>query len=423
MTSRLLLGCIGDDFTGSTDLANTLVRNGMRTVQLLGVPDENTACLEADAIVIALKSRTAPVTHAVAESLAARRWLQSRGAKQLFFKYCSTFDSTDQGNIGAVADALLDGVARFSVACPAFPENKRTIYKGHLFVGDMLLSDSPMRNHPLTPMTDANLVRVLGRQTSGKVGLIELNTVQQGASAVRASLRQLTKDGYRYAILDAIEDAHLFILGEACRELPLITGGSGMALGLAENFRRAGLLAPNTNADALPAVGGLAAVIAGSCSVATLGQIAFMQRTHPSYKLNPLKLAAGEHHVSTVLDFAKSKLAQGPVLIYASASPEEVRQAQQALGKERASEVIETAQGKVAQGLVAAGVRKFVIAGGETSGAVVNALNIKALQIGPQIDPGVPWTMSMGEPKIALALKSGNFGSEDFFLKALACIS
>ena len=422
MTTKLLLGCIGDDFTGSTDLANTLVRNGMRTVQLLGVPDDDASVPDTDAIVIALKTRTAPVKDAIAESLAARRWLQRRGAKQLFFKYCSTFDSTDQGNIGPVADALLDGLGNFSVACPAFPENKRTIYKGYLFVGDVLLSDSPMRNHPLTPMTDASLVRVLSRQTSGKVGLIELNTVKQGAVAVRAAIEKLVNDGFRYAILDATEDAHLMILGEACNDLPLITGGSGIALGLPENFRCAGLLAKNAQADTLPAVGGSAAVIAGSCSVATLGQIAYMQRSHPAFKLDPQKLANGEDQVSGALEFAKAKLAQGPVLIYASASPDEVQQSQQALGKERASEVIETAQGKIAQGLVAAGVRKLVIAGGETSGAVVSALNVKALQIGPQIDPGVPWTMSMGETKIALALKSGNFGSEDFFLKALKCI-
>jgi 3-dehydrotetronate 4-kinase len=423
VNSPLLLGCIGDDFTGSTDLANTLVRNGMRTVQLLGVPEDGANLPDADAIVIALKSRTAPVKDAIAESLAARRWLQRRGAKQLFFKYCSTFDSTDQGNIGPVADALLDGIGNFSVACPAFPENKRTIYKGHLFVGDVLLSDSPMRNHPLTPMTDASLLRVLSRQTSGKVGLIELSTVKQGATAVRAAIEKMIGEGYRYAILDATEDAHLMILGEACKDLPLITGGSGMALGLPENFRCTGMLATNARADVLPAVGGSAAVIAGSCSVATLGQIAYMQRSHPAFKLDPLKLASGEDQVSSALDFAKANLTQGPVLIYASASPEEVKQAQQQLGKERASEVIESAQGKIAQGLVAAGVRKLVIAGGETSGAVVSALNVRALQIGPQIDPGVPWTMSMGEPKIALALKSGNFGSEDFFLKALKCIN
>ena len=423
MSSPLLLGCIGDDFTGSTDLANTLVRNGMRTVQLLGVPDDDAGVPDADAIVIGLKSRTVSVKEAIKESLAARHWLQRRGAKRLFFKYCSTFDSTDQGNIGPVADALLDGLGQFSVACPAFPENKRTIYKGHLFVGDVLLSDSPMRNHPLTPMTDSSLVRVLARQTSGKVGLIELNTVKQGAAAVRVAMERLMSEGYRYAILDATEDAHLLALGEACNDLPLITGGSGIALGLPKNFRRAGLLAPNSTADRLPEVGGLSAVIAGSCSVATLGQIRFMQGTHPSFKLDPIRLAAGEDQVTAALDFCKAKLAQGPVLIYASASPDEVKQAQQALGKERASEVIETAQGKIAQGLVAAGVRKLIIAGGETSGAVVSALKVKALQIGPQIDPGVPWTMSMGETKIALALKSGNFGSEDFFVKALKCIS
>jgi uncharacterized protein YgbK (DUF1537 family) len=424
----MLLGCIADDFTGATDLANTLVRNGMRTVQLLGVPDADTPRVDADAIVVALKSRTIAVADAVAQSLAALKWLQATrpnggGARQILFKYCSTFDSTDQGNIGPVADALCDALGtKFSVACPAFPENKRTIYKGYLFVGDVLLSESSMRNHPLTPMTDASLVRVLQRQTKHKVGLVELANVRQGTALVRARMQALQQDGYRYAIMDATEDAHLMTLGEALADTPLITGGSGIALGLPENFRRAGLLARNDRADALSPVGGLAAVIAGSCSVATLGQIAHMQRTCPSFKLDPMELARSAQPVTDAINFARGKLAAGPVLIYASAQPEEVRQAQATLGKERASELIESAQGKIAQELIAAGVRKLVVAGGETAGAVVSALNVKALQIGPQIDPGVPWTMAMGEPKVALALKSGNFGAEDFFLKALGRI-
>jgi len=417
----LILGCIADDLTGATDLANALARRGMAVVQTIGVPDAGDAMPEAEAVVVALKSRTNPAAEAVAMSLAACRWLRTAGARQFYFKYCSTFDSTDEGNIGPVADALSQELdAGISIVCPAFPETGRTIYLGHLFVGRQLLSDSPMRNHPLTPMRDANLVRVLARQTRAAVDLIPVTTVRQGATAVSAALDALNRKLVRYAVADAVEDEDLLTLGAACAEMRLVTGGSGMAIGLPGNYRRSGLIPMRNTVDPLPSVGGLGAVLAGSASQATLGQVAAMRARYPSLALNPLKIAenaAGA--VAQALDFAGANLAAGPVLIYASAPPDKVAAAQKALGRERAGALIEDALAKIAAGLVAAGVRRLVVAGGETSGAVVQGLGVKALRIGPQIDPGVPATLALGGPPLALALKSGNFGAEDFFMKAL----
>jgi uncharacterized protein YgbK (DUF1537 family) len=417
----LILGCVADDLTGATDLANALARRGMHVVQTIGAPAPDDPVPEAEAIVVAMKSRTNPPDEAVAMSLAACRWLKQAGARQFYFKYCSTFDSTDHGNIGPVADALLKELgADFTIACPAFPETGRTIYLGHLFVGKQLLSDSPMRSHPLTPMTDANLVRVLGRQTKGKVDLVPFATMRQGAAAVRNAFDALTKSGVRYAITDAVEDNDLLILGEACAGLKLVTGGSGAAIGLPENFRRAGLIPKRDTVEALPKVGGLGAVLAGSASQATLGQVAAMRAKHPAFTLDPFKIAENATGiVAEALDWAKPKLQAGPVLIYASAPPDQVAAVQAKLGREHAGALIEEVLAKIARGLVAAGVRRLVVAGGETSGAVVQGLGVKALRIGPQIDPGVPATLAIGEPRLALALKSGNFGGEDFFMKAL----
>jgi len=420
----LLLGCIADDLTGATDLANTLVRQGMRTVQLIGVPAAGEPLPESDAIVMALKSRTIPAAEAVALSRAALERLKDAGARQYFFKYCSTFDSTDAGNIGPVADALLADLGEsFTIACPAFPENKRTIYLGHLFVGDVLLSDSSMRTHPLTPMTDANLVRVLGRQTKAKVGLVPFGAVSRGQQAIAEDLARLRADGARYAIVDAVEDRHLLDIGTAVADMRLVTGGSGIALGLPENFRRRGLLRTTGAADALPAVGGHAAVVAGSCSAATLAQIEHMKWARPAFAVDPLALAAGEDVVGRALAWARERLTGGPVLIHASAPPGEVARTQEKLGRERAGEMIERALAEIAAGLVAAGVRRLIVAGGETAGAVVQQLDVKALRIGPQIDPGVPWTATVGEPVLALALKSGNFGAADFFTRAFGMLA
>jgi uncharacterized protein YgbK (DUF1537 family) len=421
--TKLMLGCIADDFTGATDLANTLVRQGMRSVQLIGVPDGDLAVGDVDAIVIALKSRTNAAARAVAESLAALAWLRAAGCRQYFFKYCSTFDSTAKGNIGPVTEALMQALdSDFSIACPAFPENGRTLYKGHLFVGDALLSESGMQNHPLTPMTDANLVRVLAAQCTTKVGLVPFDTVERGARAIVDAFEALRSSGHRHAIVDAISDTHLTAIGEACADLPLVTGGSGVAVGLPSNFRRAGLLANHDAADSLPAVGGLAAVLSGSCSSATLEQVNRGKSRWPSFHVDPMAAAQGRDVAAQAIAFANTKIADGPVLIYASAAADEVSQVQAKLGRERAGALVEDVMARVARGLVDHGVRKLVVAGGETSGAVVNALGIGALRIGPQIDPGVPWTASIGDLKLALALKSGNFGGPEFFHKALECI-
>ncbi|MDR5837847.1 3-oxo-tetronate kinase [Caballeronia sp. LZ034LL] len=422
-TRRPVLGCIADDFTGATDLASTLVRGGMRTIQTIGVPASAVA-EDVDALVVALKSRTIDAQDAVAQSLAALDWLRAQGCRQFFFKYCSTFDSTDAGNIGPVAEALLDALAEngsegdFAIACPAFPENGRTVYRGHLFVGDALLNESGMENHPLTPMRDPNLVRVLQRQSQSKVGLIGSATVAAGAAAVREAIARLRADGVRLAIADALTDADLRTLGEACADLPLVTGGSGVAIGLPENFRRAGLIEPNEQAADLPSVSGPALVLAGSASKATNAQVAEWQAARPAFRVDPRSLARGEAVVEAALAFIDSNAGQ-PVLIYATAAPEEVGEVQRELGVAAAGKLVEDALAAIAREAKARGVRKFVVAGGETSGAVVQALDVNMLQIGPPIDPGVPVTVALGETPLVLALKSGNFGARDFFAKAL----
>ncbi len=416
---RPLLGCIADDFTGATDLANMLVRGGMRTVQSIGIPSAEVATgLDADAVVIALKSRTTAASEAVAESLAALQWLRDQGCEQIFFKYCSTFDSTAAGNIGQVSEALLEALGSdFTLACPAFPENGRTIFRGHLFVQDQLLSESGMQHHPLTPMTDANLVRVLQSQTRLPVGLLRYDSIAQGVEAVRSRIAELRGQGVALAIADALSDADLYTLGAACADLPLLTGGSGLALGLPENFRRAGKLR-DLDAASLPKVAGGEVVLAGSASLATNAQVdAWLEAERPAWRIDPLALAAGEAVVEQALAFAREQ--QGTVLIYATSTPEEVKAVQRQLGAERAGALVENALGEIARGLRDSGVRRFVVAGGETSGAVVKALDVRLLQIGAQIDPGVPATVSSGGEPLALALKSGNFGGRDFFSKAL----
>ena len=419
----VLLGAIADDFTGATDLANTLVRRGMRTVQLIGVPAA-AEIPDAEAVVVALKSRTVSAAEAIAQSLKALAWLRAAGAKQILFKYCSTFDSTDNGNIGQVAEALMGALETgFTLFCPAFPEAGRTIYKGYLFVGDVLLSESGMRDHPLTPMRDPSLVRVLQRQSCSRVGLVPATTVMRGAPAIRTAFDELRRAGFAHAIVDAVEDRDLETIGEAAADFPLITGGSGIALGLPENFRRRGLLGDGAAADALPPVAGPAAVLSGSCSEATRAQLGYMRGRGPVFAIDPVAAAAGRDIAAEALAWARPHLRHQPVLIAATAPPEEVAAVQKALGRERAGALIEGIFAEIARGLVESGVRRLVVAGGETAGAVVQALGVTGLRIGRQIDPGVPWTVSLGEPRLALALKSGNFGAPDFFLRALRVLS
>jgi uncharacterized protein YgbK (DUF1537 family) len=428
MTTTPWLGCIADDFTGATDLANNLVRGGMRTVQTIGVPDDTSTPMAADAIVVALKSRTMAPADAVAQSLEALRWLRAQGVQQIYFKYCSTFDSTAEGNIGPVTDALLDALSDwpdsdFTIACPAFPENQRTVFRGHLFVGDQLLSDSSMRNHPLTPMTDANLVRVLQAQTKSKVGLVAYNVVAQGEQATRERFAALQAEGVRIAVVDAVSNDDLIRLGAALRGMALVTAGSGVAIGLIQNWRAARPATADLQADRLPPPTGLRAVISGSCSQATNAQVSHFKSTgKPGFAVNPLALAAGDDVVSQALTWAEGHLAEGPVLVYATAESSDVQNVQAQLGAARAGEMVEHALSAIARGLVERGVRQLVVAGGETSGAVVKELGVRQMTIGPQIDPGVPWTSVQSTVidggTLHVALKSGNFGTVDFFTKA-----
>ncbi|MEJ8815538.1 3-oxo-tetronate kinase [Variovorax ureilyticus] len=422
MTSKKpILGVIADDFTGATDVAGMLVHSGMRTVQVIGVPSGPAPA--ADAVVIALKSRTNPASEAVEESLAALRWLQEAGARQIYFKYCSTFDSTPAGNIGPVAEALMDALdTTFTVACPAFPENGRTICRGHLFVGDELLSDSGMRNHPLTPMTDSNLVRVLQSQCRGRVGLLRYDVLSKGVEATRERMKELQADGVRLAVADALDNEHLRTLAAACAELPLLTAGSGLALGLPQVYRERGWIAMHGEDTNLPKSSGYAAVLSGSCSTASNQQVKhWIQSGRPALPIDALALAEGRDEAGHAIAWAMSQLEKGSVLVYATAEPERVRTVQATLGAARAGELVERCLAQVARGLVDRGVERLVVAGGETSGAVVKALEVSRLRIGPLIDPGVPWTAVQDDSRsLLLALKSGNFGSTDFFTKALA---
>lgn len=413
-----LLGAIADDVTGAADLASTLVREGMRTVQVVGDPTGATLP-EVDAVVVALKTRTAPVEQAVRASRTALAFLRGLGVRQTMFKYCSTFDSTPAGNIGPVADALLDELgADLTVVCPAYPENRRTVYRGHLFVGDRLLSESSMARHPLTPMTDADLVRVLGRQTTRRVGLVPYDVVAEGADGIRGRLEELRAAGVAYAVVDALEDAHLRSLGAACADLPLVTGGAGVALGLPANFRAQGLL-PDRELPVAPVdVAGPAAVLAGSCSQATNEQVERMSARYPAIRIDALEAADGGRADAIAAD-ALARAGGGPVLVYSTAPPDEVARVQERLGVERSSAAVESLLAGVAARLVAGGVRRLVVAGGETSAAVLDALGVRTLAVGDEIARGVPWLRSLDEPPLALALKSGNFGGPDFFLDAL----
>ncbi len=411
-----MLGCIADDFTGATDLANNLVQAGMRVVQTIGMP--RYAVTDADAVVIALKSRTAPVQEAVEASLEAARWLQAQGAPHVYFKVCSTFDSTPAGNIGPVAEALAELLgAWFVPVTPAFPANGRTVFQGHLFVGAQLLSDSSMRYHPLTPMTESNLVKVLQAQLqTTRVGLVAHATVSQGSAALRVNASQLMNDGIAMAVVDTVDQAALDVLAQAiaAEKWPLVVAGSGLALSLPSALG----CAVHSQAHTLPAVEGAAAIVSGSCSAATNAQVAdFIAAGGQAFAIEALRLADGHTLVKEALAWAAPRLGHQPVLVYATAAPDAVRAVQKALGESVAGELVEQALSQIAAGLVAQGVRRLVVAGGETSGACVKALGVESLRIGPQIDPGVPWchAESLG---LRIALKSGNFGTTDFFRKA-----
>lgn len=418
----LRLGCIADDFTGATDLASNLVQGGMKVVQTIGIHDAPLRD-DVDAVVVALKTRTLPADEAVRQSLEALAWLKQQGAEQIYFKYCSTFDSLYEGerrgNIGPVTEALMVALGTdFTVATPAFPDNLRSVFKGHLFVGDVLLAESGMRNHPLTPMTDSNLVRVMQAQCEGKVGLLDYSVVVRGTDAVKDQLNAMRSDGVGIAMLDALSNHDLKILGKAVAGLPLVTAGSGLAIGLADNFSKLA----RTEDLRFPSKRGFSAVISGSCSAATVAQVQhFIDAGFDALAINPRDIAAGHDVVSQVLDWASSRLCESPVLIYSSAETASVKLVQAQFGVTQAGELIEKTLAAVSAGLVALGVAQLVIAGGETSGACVQALGISSLVVGPAVAPGVPWchaTVKEGKLPIHVLLKSGNFGAPDLFSQA-----
>ena len=416
---KVLLGCIADDFTGATDLASNLVRSGMRVVQTIGIPAQALS-EDCDAVVIALKTRTVAASDAISQSLQALTWLRAQGAQQFYFKYCSTFDSTPEGNIGPVTEALMDALGEtFTIASPAFPENGRTIFKGHLFVGDVLLSASGMKDHPLTPMRNSNLVHVLQEQTKRQVGLIEYSTVTKGPLAIRERISQLKKQGIGLAIVDALSNEDLMKLGPALSDLRLITAGSGVAIGLAQNFG----IESSDQAAQLPRANGRKAIISGSCSVATNAQVAhFLATGGAGFAIDPLSLVQDQSVVDHVMQWVEQQDPDHPILIYATAKPESVRAVQSQLGVAKAGSMVEEALSDIAQRIVSRGIHQLVVAGGETSGACVKALGIESMRIGAAIAPGVPWCHASSPfakgGHLHITLKSGNFGTEDFFTQA-----
>ncbi|MCJ9690743.1 four-carbon acid sugar kinase family protein [Rhizobium sp. PRIMUS64] len=421
----ILLGSIADDYTGASDLANTLTKNGLRTVQTVGIPDPSLALPDVDAVVVSLKIRSVPASDAVAAAASAERWLRQRGAGHVLYKICSTFDSTDAGNIGPVTEALSAAAGGGSVlVTPAFPETGRTVYLGHLFVGGQPLNESPLKDHPLNPMHDANLVRVLTRQSRNAVGLVDLTAIAAGAGAVKAKLDALRAAGVTAVIADAIFERDLETLGEVALKTPVSTGASGLGLGLARALVRSGRISSGgaTTADAIRPVGGLSAIVAGSCSKATLHQLDIAERSMPVLRLDPERLLAGPDEIAAAISWAGDRISAGPIVVAASAAPETVSRLQSLYGREASGHAIETATSIIAAELVERGVRRLVVAGGETSGAAVDRLAIPAFLIGPEIAPGVPVLRTVGNAQgdMLLALKSGNFGGEDFFTAALA---
>jgi uncharacterized protein YgbK (DUF1537 family) len=418
----LALGCIADDYTGASDLANMLTRCGLRTVQTIGVPDDALALPEVNAVVVSLKSRSIAAADAIARAREADRWLRARGAAHVLFKICSTFDSTDAGNIGPVMDALrADSGDAIVLVTPAFPGTGRTVYQGHLFVGSVPLNESPLKDHPLNPMHDSNLVRVLARQSAARIGLVDLATVAKGDDAIRARLADLVAQGAGAAIIDSVFDPELEVIGRVALGHRLSVGASGMGLGLARGLVASGRVAAASPDAAQAPVGGAVACLAGSCSQATLAQIAQAERSMPVLRLDPETIVAGGSEVARALDWARERLGHGPLLIASSSTPDQVAALQAKHGRDAAGHAIEQAMAAISDGLVAAGVRRLVVAGGETSGAVVDRLGIPAFLVGPEIAPGVPVLRVVGwrNGDAVLALKSGNFGGPDFFNDAI----
>lgn len=415
----MLLGCIADDFTGASDLANTLARGGMRTTQFCSVPDAP-APSDCEAGIVALKTRSISVEEAISQSLEALDWLQRQGCSQYFFKYCSTFDSTKTGNIGPVAEAILNMLdAPSAIVCPSFPATGRTVYMGHLFVGDRLLDESGMENHPITPMSDADIRRWLGHQTSLPIGHVRLSQVARGHEAISDAIAESAARGERLIVVDAVSNDDLTAIGRAMAGARFITGGSGVALGLPANFHADGLL--RDAGSAFVGVESPAAVLSGSCSTTSRRQVEIYLQDHPSLFIDARDLLAGVTTVESAAEFVLQNAAEAPI-VYSTADSQTVSRQNQTHGRDRSASAIESFFANLAVHLLDSGVRRIVVGGGETSGAVVKALQLAELTIGPEIDPGVPALASEKDGPVRLALKSGNFGSSDFFNKAVKAL-
>lgn len=413
----MLLGVIADDFTGGTDIAGFLVENGMRTIQLSGVPSADMD-VKADAVVISLKSRSCPVEEALSDSLGALKWLREQGCKQYYFKYCSTFDSTADGNIGPVTDALLDELGeKFTIVCPALPVNGRTVFNGHLFVMGELLSDSGMRNHPVTPMTDSSLLRLMDKQSRGKTGLVPYSTIDKGADAVVKAYEQLGKNGSRYAVVDAFNADHLETLGKSVQNLKLVTGGSGLAIGIAKNWEGSLTNLTDVKEAGLPRAE-KSVILSGSCSEMTNIQVKAYIDSVPHFAIEVASCIEDAGYSEKVCDWVMDNIAgdHAPI-VYATAETEKLQTIQNKFGAEASSQAVERFFSQLAAHLQRKGVKNFIVAGGETSGVVTKSLGVNGFCIGPQIAPGVPWVKSL-DGELSLALKSGNFGDPHFFTKA-----
>ena len=411
------LGVIADDYTGASDVAGALVRAGMRVVQTFGIPEPSLHLHDVDCIVVSLKTRSVPAAEAVEQSLAAAHALKSRGVQQLYFKYCSTFDSTPEGNIGPVSDALRNEFVpdgQVTVIAPGTPALRRTVYNGVLFAGKDLLQESSMRNHPLTPMSDSNVPRLLQAQTRTLVGHVGYGAIEAGAAAVQAQFETLRAAAAGYAVVDTLDDRHLGVLGAALLDHPLVTGGSGLVGGLAV-ARRSGV---QTESERVTRPAGPAAIVAGSCSEMTRAQIETFRQSRPCFLVDPVATAEGQDVVAEALDFARQNIADGPVLIHSTASPEEVARAQRQLGRARAAEMTEESLSTIAEGLIGLGCRQLIVAGGETSGAVVRRLGITTARVCREVTPGVPWLTTETDAELSILLKSGNLGNPRLFLDA-----
>lgn len=410
------IGTIADDLTGATDIAGFLANGGLDVVQFMGTPDEPPP--GADAAVVSLKSRSIPAADAVGLSLAAQRYLAAAGCRQFYFKYCSTFDSTAKGNIGPVTDALMDRTGTdLAVVCPSLPANKRTVRDGILLVDNVPLAETGMRHHPINPMTESDLVKLMEMQSKGKAGLVRLDTVRKGPRAVEDDLARIRAEGCRYAVVDAIDDADLDRIAEAVRDMPLLTGGSGLGQSRAKEIRKR-LGRPAGPAKRVEIPRGRAAALSGSCSEMTNRQVAFYKDKAKTAKIDVRRcIGEPDAYAGELADWADGNAGgEWAPLLYATAEKGELSDIQKKFG-DAASAAVEDVFARLASLLAKRGFDRFIVAGGETSGAVSGALPAKAFRLGAEIAPGVPWIRGVGDP-LCLALKSGNFGDETFFVRA-----